>query len=217
MGIIAKKISAIFAFINAVIAKEKISINGALTAIRIIIWYAFWILVTSVVSLVTRLEVENLSMFEKEKVCTRSYMSFLKFFAKPADAIAAYFPDKAPQLRDSRESTTSNIPIVIICRTLFAAIPLSIILAISVGIKTSMITSSVTNNGDNKEDFLYSRIDFANRFIIFVIIPFLYCKIKPAIMNTSFIISPVKNHCQSFFYFINILFTFSAFFYEIHN
>ena len=38
-------------------------------------------LVTSVVSLVTRPEVLNLSMLEKLKVCMFSYMAFLRFLA----------------------------------------------------------------------------------------------------------------------------------------
>ena len=45
-----------------------ISDAGALIAIRRVIMYAFWMLVTSVVSLVTSPEVENLSMFANEKV-----------------------------------------------------------------------------------------------------------------------------------------------------
>ena len=48
------------------------SIRGERTAIRIHIWYAFWILVTSVVIRVTSPAVLNLSMFAKENVCTLS-------------------------------------------------------------------------------------------------------------------------------------------------
>ncbi len=46
---------------------EKIIIMGERNAILMSIWYAFCTLETSVVILVTRLEAENLSMFENEK------------------------------------------------------------------------------------------------------------------------------------------------------
>ena len=43
------------------------SMKGARTATRTSIWYAFWTLDTSVVSRVTRLAAENLSMLVNEK------------------------------------------------------------------------------------------------------------------------------------------------------
>ena len=52
--------------INA-ITTAKMSISGLLIAVRMIIIYAFWTLLTSVVSLVTSDDEENLSMFSKEK------------------------------------------------------------------------------------------------------------------------------------------------------
>ena len=52
------------------IVRANISMKGLRTAMRIIIMKAFWILVTSVVSLVTSDEVENLSIFANEKSCT---------------------------------------------------------------------------------------------------------------------------------------------------
>ena len=55
-----------FGLILIVIMMEKISIRGLLRAVLIIIIYEFCTLVTSVVSLVTRLDDENLSIFEKE-------------------------------------------------------------------------------------------------------------------------------------------------------
>ena len=48
------------------ITKENTSIRGALTAMRMSIIYAICTFVTSVVILVTREDVENLSMLEKE-------------------------------------------------------------------------------------------------------------------------------------------------------
>ena len=68
-GEVQRKISAIFAFMEKAITMEKISINGARMAVLIIIIYAISTLVTSVVSLVTSEEVENLSMLAKEKSC----------------------------------------------------------------------------------------------------------------------------------------------------
>ena len=54
---------------------EKIIIIGERTTVRIIIIYAIWTFVTSVVSLVMSDEVENLSMFSNENVCTLAYIS----------------------------------------------------------------------------------------------------------------------------------------------
>ena len=52
--------------IVSAIIMEKISVSGARTAIRRIIWKLFCTFVTSVVSRVMIEEVLNLSMFEKE-------------------------------------------------------------------------------------------------------------------------------------------------------
>ena len=49
----------------------KRNISGARTAMRMHIMNAFWMFVTSVVSRVTSDEVENRSIFAKEKSCTR--------------------------------------------------------------------------------------------------------------------------------------------------
>ena len=62
------------------------SIIGGRTAMRMIIWNAFWILVTSVVIRVIRPAVENLSIFAKEKVWILSYMLRRRFAANPVDA-----------------------------------------------------------------------------------------------------------------------------------
>ena len=51
---------------NAMIT-ASVSISGLRMAVRMIIMYAIWTLPTSVVSLVTRDDEENLSMFSKEK------------------------------------------------------------------------------------------------------------------------------------------------------
>ena len=49
--------------------RDKMIMIGALTSIRMVIIYAIWMLVISVVSLVTRLEVEKWSMFLNENSC----------------------------------------------------------------------------------------------------------------------------------------------------
>ena len=49
---------------------ENASITGARMAMRMIIWKAICTLLTSVVSRVTMLAVENLSILAKEYVCT---------------------------------------------------------------------------------------------------------------------------------------------------
>ena len=68
-------------------------------------------MVTSVVSLVIRLEVEYLSMFENEKSCTLSNISCLRLRAKPADAVEANLPASAPNIRDSTQHPISISPI----------------------------------------------------------------------------------------------------------
>ena len=57
--------------ITKAMTMEKIIIKGARTAVRMIIINAICTLPTSVVSRVTRLDVEKWSMLEKEKSCTR--------------------------------------------------------------------------------------------------------------------------------------------------
>ena len=57
-----------FTLIRKHMTMLRIIIMGARTAILIVIWKAFWTFVTSVVILVTRPAVLNLSMLENEKV-----------------------------------------------------------------------------------------------------------------------------------------------------
>ena len=70
IGIITKNTSDNSLLIDIAKNSEVISISGVLTAILIIIWKANCTFVTSVVSLVTKLLVENESIFVKEKFCT---------------------------------------------------------------------------------------------------------------------------------------------------
>ena len=74
----------------------QISDTGLLTATRSIIIYAFCTLTTSVVMRVTRLFVENLSMFEKEKSWIRSNMALRRFFDKPEADLTDSQPQAAP-------------------------------------------------------------------------------------------------------------------------
>ena len=60
------KISAIFALTTKAITNAKIITDGARTAIRNIPWYACCKLLVSVVSRVTKLALEKLSIFSNE-------------------------------------------------------------------------------------------------------------------------------------------------------
>ena len=73
------------------------SMIGARNAMRISIWNAFWTLVTSVVSLVTREAVLNLSMFLKEKLCVFSKRPCRRFFEKPIAPTEAILAAPAPK------------------------------------------------------------------------------------------------------------------------
>ena len=79
---------------------ENMSMSGVRTAILITIWKEFCTLVTSVVSLVTREDVENRSISAKDRSCTLKNRSCLRFFANPADAVAPHLADAVPQKRE---------------------------------------------------------------------------------------------------------------------
>ena len=70
-GTIPAKMSASCLPTRTDITTANTSIIGARTAMRMHIMNAFWMFVTSVVSRVTSDEVENRSIFAKEKSCTR--------------------------------------------------------------------------------------------------------------------------------------------------
>ena len=69
-GMMARKMSAIFQLMVKDMMTDTTNMMGLRTAMRMIIMNAFWMLTTSVVILVTRLDAENLSMLAKEKPCT---------------------------------------------------------------------------------------------------------------------------------------------------
>ena len=66
MGMSATKTHEMVTLTVNAIAREKASMSGQRMATRMIIIYAICTFVTSVVRRVTRLEVENLSILEKE-------------------------------------------------------------------------------------------------------------------------------------------------------
>ena len=70
IGTVPAKINASCLPTRMDITTANTSIIGARTAMRMHIMNAFWMFVTSVVSRVTSDEVENRSMFAKEKPCT---------------------------------------------------------------------------------------------------------------------------------------------------
>ena len=147
--------------INA-ITIAKANIRGALTAILIAIMKAFWTVVISVVILVTRDEVENLSMFPNENFCTLEKISALRLPAKPAEALAEKAPAKAPHASDTIAAIAIRPPDF---RISFISAPALIALtigAVIAGMSTSRITSPIMNTSARIVSFLYWRKDFSS-------------------------------------------------------
>ena len=90
---------------NAITA-EKIIINGALITIRMHIMNAICTLCTSVVILVTKLEVVNLSILAKLNDSIFLYISLLKLVAKPTLALLPKTPPIMPQINETRAMDT---------------------------------------------------------------------------------------------------------------
>ena len=59
---------------------------------------------------VTSPAVENLSMFENEKVCTLQYMASRRLQAYPADALAENRPASTPKHRLNKASASISRP-----------------------------------------------------------------------------------------------------------
>ena len=140
----------------------KANISGALTAILIIIINAFWTVVISVVILVTRDDVENLSMFPNENFWTLANISDLRFPAKPAEALAEKLPANAPQVSDRIAATAITPPILRIVSIPALSWIILTMYAVINGITTSRITSPIINTSDSIVSFVYCRIDFIN-------------------------------------------------------
>ena len=128
-----------------------IMVEGARIAILSIIMYAFWIFVTSVVSLVTRLDVEKWSMLEKEKVWMLSCMALRRFLASPAPARAAKKPPIMPVARPVRATMIISAPVRMMKPTSPAITPRSTILPIRMGMIISQMTSPIIQTGVRME------------------------------------------------------------------
>ena len=74
----------------------------------------FCTFVISVVILVTRDDVENLSIFPKENFWTLLNMSDLRFPANPAEALAAKLPARAPHASERIAASTIAPPVLAI-------------------------------------------------------------------------------------------------------
>ena len=102
-----------------------------------------------------------------------SYIAFLKFLAKPADALDAYFAPIIPAQSPQNASTAIAAPTLQICPISPVSTPLSIMDAIRNGIMVSNKTSKIIKIGVNTESFLNSFICAAKVLIIFSS-PFLF-------------------------------------------
>lgn len=116
-------------------------------AMRRIIMKAFWMFITSVVSLVTRLGVEKRSVLEKEKVWMALHWSCLRFRAKPAAAMEPNTDPRQPTVRP-HSTTTSMMSEVrtTTCMSPFST-PLSMSVAMSSGTIISQTTSPIITSG----------------------------------------------------------------------
>ena len=110
-GSMTMKMSASRGLIIRVIMIEKMTMRGTRTATRMIIWYAFWMFVTSVVMRVTSEDAEKRSMSAKEKSWTRKNRSWRRLRARPAAAVAARTPDITPHASEATDMTTRARPI----------------------------------------------------------------------------------------------------------
>ena len=110
IGTTAAKINAISGLIIKTMMKEAKNITGERIATRIIIMKEFWMLVTSVVSLVIRDGAEYLSMFAKENFCTLENTARRRFLANPAEATADVLPAKIPNTSARSANMMRTIP-----------------------------------------------------------------------------------------------------------
>ena len=97
---------------------------------------------------------ENLSMLENEKVCTLLYIASRRFAAKPAEALAANLPARAPKTRLTMDMTTISRPYRSTTGRLLASRPSSIIMAVIKGSRISMMTSRAVSPMVRKVSFL---------------------------------------------------------------
>ena len=138
------------------------SMIGARMPTRMSIWYAFCTFVTSVVSLVMIEPVEKRSMFAKLNCCTFSNSSWRRFLAKPEEPMAANRPDRKPAHNDTTAQAIRMPPYFQMSGMDLPLMPLSIRIAMTVGMAISMTASTMTNSGESRLAVRYSRRDFAN-------------------------------------------------------
>ena len=113
-GIATKNTIDILIFILNTIIRAISIIIGLLATIIIIIIYAICTFLISDVSLVTRLPLENLSIFLNENFCIFLKISLLKFLLRPFAATDAYLAPVAPKKSDIIAIINNIIPIFII-------------------------------------------------------------------------------------------------------
>ena len=159
-GTTTTKVSASLPPMMNAMVIAKMSMKGDLTAVLMIIMKEFCTLVMSVVILVTREDVENLSMFPKENCWTLLNMSDLRFPANPAAALAAKLPARAPHASERRAASTIAPPVFAIFPRSAPVLMLLTMSAVMYGISTSRITSPIMHSSVRKVSFLYCLSDF---------------------------------------------------------
>ena len=150
-----RKITDSLPEMDSAATSEKTNVSGARTAMRVIIWKEFWMLLTSVVRRVTRPAVENLSMFAKEKRWMFWYMARRRFAPKPVEAWLARCAQATPKNKLTRASSIISRPYLISADMLPASMPWLISWAITSGISTSITTSPAAHAGVRKAERLY--------------------------------------------------------------
>ena len=153
------------ALILTAIIVAATSMNGARMNVRTADMYVFCIVFTSVVSLVIRLAVEKRSTFAKEKACTLSNRSPLRFFAKPALATLANLAESMPRLSDKSAISIIISPRCNIKPVSRLAMPMFTISAIRNGIFTSTTTSPTIVSAASRDFNLYPFV-YGKSFLI---------------------------------------------------
>ena len=121
--------------------------SGQRIAMRMIIMYACWTLVTSVVSRVTSELVENRSMLENENPWILWNTSCLRFLARPVAAIEQVTPAAVPKASEASAMMMRIAACPAIAETPPPSARASMSCAVTNGIAHSSTTSPVTRNG----------------------------------------------------------------------
>ena len=154
-GTATRKTIASSALIEKDSTSAAIIITGALHAGRMPVDTEFWIVVTSLVSLVTSEDVLNLSVFANENSCSFWYSAFLSSAPRPCPARAAYFALPVPNIIARTAQNTISAPCwKMYCLSLFAT-PTSTRSAIMNGTSSSSTTSMPMQRPAMYASFLY--------------------------------------------------------------